>query len=69
MRLSIENTVKNSNGQIVPAHGEEQRKSSGWRTSISATAATPTVSSVGPSNPSSMASWWMRTPTRVSDIW
>ena len=30
MRLSIENTVKNSNGQIVPAHGEEQRKSSGW---------------------------------------
>jgi len=30
MRLSIENTVKNSNGEIVPAHGEEQRKSSGW---------------------------------------
>jgi len=30
MRLSIEKTVKNSNGEIVPAHGEEQRKSSGW---------------------------------------
>jgi hypothetical protein len=53
MRLSIENTVKNS---YRPAHGEEQRKSSGWRTSISVTAATPTVSTVGSSNPSSMAS-------------